>query len=149
MGKFHSTFYFIGRKDDFSPEAWRPFFQSDKVDQWIKDESGVIQFENDHGDKYSLTMNYVDRKGVAISYDRYNFEDKLRNFSLFAQGETVIGPQFEFLENGTAVPVGSFLSLDTVWSVVESFLRYPELKPPSVTWVDSDSPSLQWPDELL
>lgn len=124
------------------------FFKDSAIDQWAQDESGSIQFSNERNDKYSLTMNYADGKGISISYDLYNSKDKQRNFFVFAEGEAEIGPDFEFLENGTAVPVGSFLPFDTAWSVVKSFLQDPEKMPPSVKWVSSESPSLNWPEEL-
>lgn len=149
MGAFHSTFSTIGKGDDFSPAAWQEFFEPAALPMWENDEGGSIQFRNDDGDTYGLTMMYNPGDGVAMSYDRYNSEDGDGNVAYFAQGDTPIGPGYVFLESDVPCPENSFLPLDLVWQVVSQFLANPEQMPQAVTWVDSESDQLESMEDYI
>lgn len=145
MAKFHSTFYSLGSKHDFSVDAWSEFFTADSAANWEKDEGGSIQFINDDNERYSLIMNYKSGEGISMSYDRYSRADTTRNFSLISQSRDGLHSGFDYLENGATVPKGSCLTWDDAWNTVKEFLCAPETQPTAVTWVDADT--LNWPED--
>ncbi|MEF0944298.1 Imm1 family immunity protein [Rhizobium sp. BR 362] len=144
MGKFHSTFSSVGNKEDFSPEAWRGYFDPACSAQWAEDLGGSIQFLDESGDRYSLIMNYRRGEGISMSYDRYNSGDFGRNFSMISQSGAISKEGFDISSNGATVPKNNYLSWDIARAVVEDFLRNPEKRPNSVAWVGAEN--LDWPE---
>lgn len=143
---FHSTFYAVGDPNDFRPDAWRPYFTPASEPLWTHDTSGTIQFTDEAGIRRMIARE--PGQGLAVSYDGPSAPAPERSLLFFAQGEHALGPDFLFLEDGSAVPLGSLLPWARAWQVVEEFLTRPEARPSSVTWVDAASTTLHWPEEL-
>ncbi|NTG50759.1 hypothetical protein G6M04_25540 [Agrobacterium rhizogenes] len=145
MGQFHSTFSSVGNKHDFSPEAWRVYFDPSRSKQWEEDIGGAIQFLNENEEQYSISMNYNKEKGISISYDRYNKSDFSRNFSMISQSSEINKEGFDVLDNGASVPRNSYISWGVARAVVEDFLCNPERQSKSVNWIDAKH--LDWPED--
>lgn len=144
---FHSLFSQIGSGTDFSPQAWKRYFETASLPLWSS-ESGGVSFWNNRGDKYSILIGYHEPGELAFAYDLYSKQRMETNFCFFSRASDEIGPDFELLDDGSLFPVGSFLPLDIAWLVFKQFLENPEQKPAATRWIDAESDLLEWPEDM-
>lgn len=136
MANFHSTFFSIGNSEDFSADAWRPYFLNFDTQKWNEDMGGSIQYI-DGQCNYSLIMNYVEGKILSISYSVYCASDFSRNISYISLNKIDSMNDFLISKNATTLPIGSCIVSDLVWNAVESFLNDPVHLPVTIQWTNS------------
>jgi len=145
MSGYHSTFYKLGHKDDFSAKAWKSAFSKENETKWDSEQSGSIQYFDDDGEQHSLIINYKQGHGLAFSLDRYNKADFSRNRSMLSVGQPSKINRFECVDSGATVSLGSFVPFEAAWPIVEHFLREPHNLPNCVEWIDANN--LDWPED--
>ncbi len=140
--------YFLGRDvdDDPEPASYADFFLNYQSSVWQEGGGdGVFSFNSDMGDVSDLSVLESEQHGICVRYNiKKNGMRKGREF--YAVGDSDALDRIEDVGDDQFAPIGSFLTPELAWLVIEDFFANPLEKSSRIQWVSSDD--IKWPDDL-
>ncbi len=140
---FHCSFSSVG-KSGFDPRDWEKYFLNFSPSFWQEEGDGIVQFFDNAGHRFTLTIVYAPPDGFIVQFDE---RDLANDLTL----QSVIGVKSDdqldhFLKFGDDLqfPKGCVLEPSLAWLAIKGFLENPRAPARDVKWVNIND--LDWPE---
>lgn len=140
---FHSTFRTFGKKG-FNPQEWGSFFVRYDEQAWSSEGDGVLQYFDEDGKRYSLTIVHVPGRGFVLQIDCRSLKENKTLYCSYAVEDPKALSDFEAVADGLIYPRRCIVSPSRAWTAVKDFLTKPTEPSDRVRWVADEE--IAWPE---